>query len=155
MKWFLEILCYEQPRNWFIWHSSRESRLHCGPKNVCLNDVRKVCLNYMICKYNVPRLAFLTEDNFSHFVYLEVLHHLISHLTFLGGSSRQCGYCWVQWSHYVIIHSQKVSSRCRGSWPFSSWPRPGQTFDQTILRWSPKKKHSQPSKRQFCHSFSR
>ena len=49
MKWFLEILCYEQPRNWFIWHSPRESRLHCGPKNVCLIDIRKVCLNYVIC----------------------------------------------------------------------------------------------------------
>ena len=38
MKWFSEILCYEKPRNWFIWHSPRESRLNCGPKNIWLSN---------------------------------------------------------------------------------------------------------------------
>ena len=42
-SFFFEILCYDKHRIWFIWYSPRESRLHCGSKNVCLTDIS---LNY-------------------------------------------------------------------------------------------------------------
>ena len=51
---FFEILCYEQPRNWFIWHSPRESRLYWSPKIVCISNIKKVCLNYMIWTMCTP-----------------------------------------------------------------------------------------------------
>ena len=49
MNSFFEILCYGKHRNQFIWHSPRESRHNSASENVCHGDVRKVCLNYMIC----------------------------------------------------------------------------------------------------------
>ena len=47
--WFFEILCYVPYRNWFIWHSPCESRLHSASENVCHTNIRKVCLNYKFC----------------------------------------------------------------------------------------------------------
>ena len=48
-KQFFEILCYDKPRNWFIWHSPCESRHHSASENVCHTNIRKVCLNYKFC----------------------------------------------------------------------------------------------------------
>ena len=73
MIWLFEISYYEEPRNWFIWHSPIESRHHCSPKNVCLSNFRKVCLNYMICTMWFCNFVF-ARIGFSYCIFSTPVH---------------------------------------------------------------------------------
>ena len=55
---FSKNLCFEQPRNWFIWYSPPERRLHCGPENSSIANSKKYTVFSAPCTASEKRIVF-------------------------------------------------------------------------------------------------